>query len=435
MSWHVSTMTLPISLSAGAKRTNPSSISHLMQTALENPEMVSLAAGFVDQRSLPVGIVAQAASDLLGDPMEGRRALQYGTTIGDLRLRTRLTEYLERSESRPKGSYKEAISRTVVTTGSAQLIYLVCEALLDPGDIVLVESPTYFVFLGPVETRGARAIGIPVDDGGLRLDRLEATMASLENTGELNRVKMIYTIPEHANPTGISLAADRRQPLLDLARRWSKEQRIFVLEDAAYRGLSFGAAEPPSLWSLDVEAETVILARTFSKTLSPGLKTGFGILPRGLIDPILTLKGNHDFGSANLNQRLIERMLADGSYDRHVSELRELYRRKCEVFLRALNDQLGSFEADVNWTRPRGGLFVWMTVPEFLDTSFDGPLFSQCVRKGVLYVPGDHAFAPEPESAPRNHIRLTFGVPSELELIEGARRLGAALGACLHAVA
>ena len=132
---------------------------------------------------------------------------------------------------------------------------------------------------------------------------------------------MIYTIPEHANPTGISLAADRRQPLLDLARRWSKKHRIFVLEDAAYRGLSFGAAEPPSLWSLDPEGDTVILARTFSKTLSPGLKIGYGVLPRGLIDPILTLKANHDFGSANLNQRLIERMLADGSYDRHVAEL------------------------------------------------------------------------------------------------------------------
>lgn len=125
-------MTLPISLSAAAKRTNPSTISLLMQTALENPGIVSLAAGFVDQRSLPVEIVAQAASDLLGDPMEGRRSLQYGTTIGDLRLRSRLTEYLEETDSRPKGSYKEAIPRTIVTTGSAQLIYLVCEGVSRP---------------------------------------------------------------------------------------------------------------------------------------------------------------------------------------------------------------------------------------------------------------------------------------------------------------
>ena len=272
-------MTLPIPLSAAAKRTKPPSISHLMQTALENPGIVSLAAGFVDQQSLPVDLVSQAATELLGDPMEGRRSLQYGTTIGDLRLRSRLIEYLEQSERCSPGSFKEAISRTVVTTGSAQLIYLVCEALLDPGDIVLVESPTYFVFLGPIETRGARAIRVPIDDGGLRLDKLEVTLTHLQSQGELERVKLIYTIPEHANPTGISLQADRRQPLLELARRWSKKHRIFVLEDAAYRGLSFGASEPPSLWSLDREQETVILARTFSKTLSPGLKIGYGILP------------------------------------------------------------------------------------------------------------------------------------------------------------
>ncbi len=119
--------------------------------------------------------------------------------------------------------------------------------------------------------------------------------------------------------------------------------------------LSFGTSEPPSLWSLDQEAETVILARTFSKTLSPGLKIGYGILPRGLIEPILTLKANHDFGSANLNQRLIERMLADGSYDRHVTKLTDLYRKKCGVFLRALDDHVGSLDTDVSWTRPEGG--------------------------------------------------------------------------------
>jgi 2-aminoadipate transaminase len=404
-----------------------------MQTALENPELISLAAGFVDQQTLPVEIAATAASDLLGDPIEGRRALQYGTTIGDLGLRVRLIEDLERSEGRPPGSCKEAIPRTVVTTGSAQLIYLIGEALLDPGDIVLVESPTYFVFLGPIETRGARAIRVPVDEGGLRLDGLEAALGRLEAEGQLERVKLIYTISEHANPTGISLAAERRGPLVELARRWSKTHRIFVLEDAAYRGLSFGASEPPSVWSHD-DGETVILARSFSKTFSPGLKVGYGVLPHGLIDPILYLKGNHDFGSANFNQVLVERVLSDGSYARHVGRLREIYGRKCAVFLAALEESVGPWRPRVHWTRPRGGLFVWMTVPEGLDTGFDGPLFPRCVRQGVIYVPGEHAFAPEPAPRPKNHIRLTFGVPSEAELVEGARRLGAALGACLEAV-
>jgi 2-aminoadipate transaminase len=405
-----------------------------MQAALENPRLVSLAAGFVDQESLPVELAGRAAADVLGDPVDGRRALQYGTTIGDLELRTRLLEFLARSECRPESLYKEAFSRTIVTTGSAQLIYLICEALLDPGDIVLVESPTYFVFLGPVETRGARAIRIPVDDDGLRLDCLEAALSRLESEGQLGLVKLIYTMPEHANPTGISLAAQRRLALVDLAKRWSKTHRIFVLEDAAYRGLSFEGMEPPSLWSLDRDAETVILARTFSKTLSPGLKTGFGVLPRGLVEPILCLKANHDFGSANFNQRLLAQILSSGGYDRHVAGLRERYRHKCKVLLEALEEHVGGLDSEVRWTRPQGGLFVWMTVPEGLDTGLTGPLFAQCVQEGVLYVPGDQAFAPEPGPVPKNHIRLTFGVPGDRELREGARRLGAALSACLNPV-
>jgi 2-aminoadipate transaminase len=323
----------------------------------------------------------------------------------------------------------------MVTTGSAQLIYLVCEALLDPGDIVLVEAPTYFVFLGPVETRGARAIRIPIDDGGLCLDVLEATLAQLASEGTLERVKLIYTMPEHANPSGISLAAERRRPLIDIARRYSTKHRVFVLEDAAYRGLSFNASEPPSLWSLDHEAETVILARTFSKTLSPGFKVGFGVLPHGLVDSIHSLKANHDFGSANFNQMILERILSDGSYDRHVAGLVDLYRRKCGVFLAALDEFVRPIDPELRWTRPKGGLFVWMTVPEGLDTSFAGPLFSHCAQEGVIYVPGDHAFAQEPEPPPRNELRLTFGLPREDELVEGARRLGAALSACLNPVA
>ena len=332
------TKTLRIPLSKAAIRTSPPSITNLMQTALENPDIVSLAAGFVDQQSLPVEVSARSVSAMFASEAEGRRSLQYGTTIGHAGFRARLIERLERTEGVAEGTYQEAIARTVVTTGSAQLIYLICEALLDPGDIVLVESPTYFVFLGPVETRGARAVRVPIDDGGLRIDALERRLVQIRDDGQLDRVKLIYSIPEHANPTGISLAAERRKPLVDLARRWSDaaNRRIFVLEDAAYHGLSYGVQEPHSLWSLDPDGETVILARTFSKTFSPGVKVGYGVLPRGLIDPILRLKGNHDFGSANFNQQLLERALASGDYDRHVAQLRELYGKKRDVLVAAL---------------------------------------------------------------------------------------------------
>jgi 2-aminoadipate transaminase len=427
---------LRIPLSKAAIRTSAPSITSLMQTALENPAIISLAAGFVDQHSLPVEVTARSVSAMFADHEHGRRSLQYGTTIGHSRLRAGLIERLERSEGVAAGTYRDEVARTVVTTGSAQLIYLVCEALLDPGDIVLVESPTYFVFLGPVETRGARAVRVPIDDHGLRIDALEQTLCQIQQAGQLDRVKLIYTIPEHANPTGISLAAERRRPLVDLARRWSLAagRRIFVLEDAAYHGLSFGVNEPQSLWSLDAEGETVILARTFSKTFSPGIKIGYGVLPEGLVEPILRLKGNHDFGSANFNQQVLERALESGHYDQHVARLRGIYGRKRDVFLEALDRFVGPIGGDVRWTRPNGGLFVWFTVPEGLDTGFDGPLFPRCLEEGVIYVPGEYAFAPEPGPVPRNHVRLTFGVPCEAELVEGARRLGRALRACLSAL-
>src|SRR5436305_374368 len=165
-----------------------------MQTALANPGLISLAAGFVDQQSLPHEATARVASEILGDPVEGRRALQYGTTIGDVELRRQLVELLERNERVPVGSFEAILPRLVVTNGSAQLLYLVAEALLDPGDIVLVEAPTYFVFLGVLQTRGARAIGVEIDEGGMKLDALEGTLEALEARGELDRVKLIYTV-------------------------------------------------------------------------------------------------------------------------------------------------------------------------------------------------------------------------------------------------
>jgi 2-aminoadipate transaminase len=414
-------------LSTAARRTGDSPISDLMQRALAAPDLISLAAGFVDHASLPVEATARVAAEVLGDEVEGRRALQYGTTRGDHALRARLVGLLEEDEGVPAGAFGDVLPRTVVTGGSQQLLYLVAETLLDPGDIVLVESPTYFVFMGVLRSRGARAIGVATDEGGLRLDALEATLAGLESRGELDRVKLIYTISEHSNPSGLSLAADRRGPLVDLARRFSKRQRIFILEDSAYRGLTYEGIEPPSVWRHDAEGQTVILARTFSKTFSPGLKTGYGVLPEPLAAAVLNLKGNHDFGSAHFNQQLLERVLAEGLYRPQVERLRAVYRRKRDAMLAALEEQFGASGGAVSWTRPKGGLYVWLTLPEGVDTGRDGALFARCLERGVLYVPGRYAFADEPGPAPTNHARLTFGVTAEAGLAEGIRRLAAAL--------
>jgi 2-aminoadipate transaminase len=406
-----------------------------MEMALATPGLISLAAGFVDQESLPVEAMARGVAALLSDTVGGRRALQYGTTIGDRGLRRRLVAQLEQDEGVPAGTFADWLPRTIVTTGSQQLLYLVAEALLDPGDIVLVESPTYFVFLSMLEARGARAVGVETDGGGLRLDALETSLADLEAQGQLDRVKLIYTVSEHANPTGISLAAERRGPLVELARRWSKRHRIFILEDAAYRGLNYAGREPPSVWWHDREGDTVVLARTFSKTICPGLRTGYGLLPEPLATAVLRLKGSHDFGSGNFNQRVAETLMTDGSYGRQIERVRAVYHHKRDVLLEALEDRFGGFDGAVSWTRPRGGFYVWLTVPEGLDTGPDGPLFPRCVEEGVVYVPGAYAFAETPAPVPKNHARLCFGTPSEADLMEGTRRLAIALADCLDPVA
>ncbi len=426
-----------IALSAAARRTLPPPISDLMQRALANPSLISLAAGFVDQGSLPVDATLAAATEVLSDPVEGRRGLQYGMTRGDVGLRTKLLRHLEREEGVEPGAFQDALPRMVITTGSQQLLYLVSEVLLDPGDVVLVESPTYFVYLGLLQSRGAIAVGVQTDAGGLRLDALEASLADLEARNLLGRVKLVYTVTEHSNPTGLSLAEDRRAALVAMAQRWSTRGRIFILEDAAYRGLSFEGAEPPSLWGRDTGGGTVLLARTFSKTFAPGLKTGFGILPPELVEPLLSLKGNHDFGSSHLNQLVLERAMDRGLYQAQVDLLAQIYRGKRDVLLSAMDEHLGALEREgvVSWTRPKGGIYVWLTLPEGVDAGPEGAFFARCLEEGVLYVPGAFAFADGPEPAPTNHARLCYGTPAETDLSEGIRRLAAALQACLDPVA
>jgi 2-aminoadipate transaminase len=429
-------MTPATTLSSASSRTSPPVISTLMQAALADPALISLAAGFVDQDSLPAEATAAAVAEILADPIEGRRALQYGTTAGDPAFRGGLLRLLEKGEGVEPGSFERYLPRVVVTQGSQQLLYLIAEALLDPGDIVLVESPTYFVFLGVLETRGARAIGIPVDEGGMRIDALEATLEEIDARGELDRVKLIYTISEHANPSGLSLADERRRPLVELARRWSRRNRIYVLEDAAYRGLSYAdTPEPRSVWGHDESGDTVILARTFSKTFSPGLKTGFGVLPEPLVRPVLGLKGNHDFGSSNFHQLVLARLLENGGYAAQVARLKGLYRRKRDVILEALEEHFAGLDGAVSWTRPAGGLFIWFSGPEGVDLGPTGPVWPRCQERGVLYVPGRYAFAAEPVPPPLNHARLCFGVPDEEDLVEGVRRLASALADCLDPVA
>ena len=219
------------------------------------------------------------------------------------------------------------------------------DTLLDPGDIVLAAAPSYFVFMAALTNVGARTIGVAADDEGIVPEALEEELSRRRKADELGRVKAIYLVSYYDNPRGVTTSLRRRQRLLDIAKRWSRENSIYVIEDAAYRELRCYGDDVPSLLALakdDGDGERVIHAGTFSKPYSPGIRVGWGILPRKLVEPVLAQKGNVDFGSPHFNQVLIAAAMETGLFDRHVTTLRESYRRKLDATLRAAEEHLAA---------------------------------------------------------------------------------------------
>lgn len=399
------------------------SIAYLMQQGIENRDVISLAAGFVDETTLPVDLVRESLDEILTDDADGRRALQYGTTAGFGPLRENLLAHLARLENCPRSDLNVTASEMVVTSGSQQLLQHLTDVLFDPGDICLVAAPTYFVYLGTLNGAGVRTIAIATDENGMRMDALDTELAKLEKEGDLNRVKMIYLVSSFENPSGVTLADDRRREVVELARRWSKDHRILILEDAAYRELRYDGEDGPSIWSYDKTRQHVILAQTFSKSFSPGIRVAYGVLPRDLVSAVHDVKGNFDFGSPNLNQRIVSHVLQSRKYEQHVSSLQSSYRVKRDAMLAAA-DEFFTDLPGVSWLRPEGGLYVWMTLPDEINTGFQSPLFQQATKnEGVMYVPGEIAY---PKGAPLqkfSRMRLSYGVESPATIREGMQRL------------
>jgi len=398
-------------------------ISLLMARALENPDLISLAAGFVDNATLPAEPVKQAIEALMADPGEARAALQYGTTPGDPELREILLERARRADGL---DHCPPIEQIVVTAGSNQLLQLVSESLLDPGDIVLCTAPSYFVYLGMLAGIGARAIGVARDDSGMIPEALSETLERLEAAGELDRVKAVYLVPYFDNPGGVTMPIERRAAVVEMAKRWSQHGRIHVISDEAYRQLRYDGDDVPSTRACDSEGDTVVVTDTFSKSFSPGIRVGWGILPPHLVGPVNDQKGNADFGSPHFNQRLMAKVLALGLFEPHVEHVRNEYRKKLKAMLDAADRYLGPL-GDVEWFSPSGGLYLWVRLPELMDAGMDGRLFETALRKGVLYVPGQYCYASEGEPVMRNTIRLSFGVQSCEKIREGVEKLSRAI--------
>ncbi|MCA9153201.1 MAG: PLP-dependent aminotransferase family protein [Pirellulaceae bacterium] len=400
-------------------------ISDLMSRALTNPDLISLAAGFVDPTSLPVEVTRDVLHDLLASDSEARRILQYGTTAGDPLLREYLLEELvERDLDGQRGDL--SAEQVVLTAGSNQLLHLICETLLNPGDIVLCASPTYFVFTGMLTNIGARSIGVAVDDDGIIPESLEEHFEHLRRVGELDRIAAIYVVPYFDNPRGVTMSLERRARVVEIANRWSSRRKIHVISDDAYRELRYAGEDIPSMKAVDETGDTVIVTGTFSKSYAPGVRVGWGVLPRGLVEPICNQKGNVDFGSPHLNQHLMRRVLEMGVYRAHIEQVRASYRRKLEAMLAAADEFLSPL-AGVDWRRPNGGLYVWAELPESIDTGPAGRLFDVAIQRGMFYVPGQYAFPAEGEPVRRNTMRLSFGVQTPDNIREGIRLLAEAI--------
>ncbi|VTR91209.1 family transcriptional regulator : Transcriptional regulator with HTH domain and aminotransferase domain OS=Singulisphaera acidiphila (strain ATCC BAA-1392 / DSM 18658 / VKM B-2454 / MOB10) GN=Sinac_2242 PE=4 SV=1: Aminotran_1_2 [Gemmata massiliana] len=418
----------PLSRSGKSRRTTDSPISYFIQKALETPGLISFAAGLVDEGSLPVEEVGAAVAGIVADPLTGRAALQYGSTQGLPELREQVLQLVCDADGVRPSDVNLTADDVCITTGSQQLLYLLGEVLFDPGDIVITEAPSYFVFHSLLQSHGAKVLTVPLDEHGMRMDALESLLERLRRSGDLARVKVIYTVDYFQNPTGLTLAVDRRAKLVELARQYSTNHRIIVLEDAAYRELRFTGADLPSVKRFDPKNEFVVYTSTFSKPCSPGLKTGYALMPPDVMAPLLHLKGSHDFGSGNLSQHVASRLIASGAYAKHAEHLRNVYRKKRDLMVQALETEFRDFPA-ARWTVPAGGFYVWLTF-DGIDTGPDGPLVPAALEAGVLYVPGQfgHVFD-DTDSVPNNECRLCFGVATEDQIPEGIRRLRKACAA------
>ena len=413
-------------LSKLGRRTSEPPISWLMKQALQRPGLISLAAGFTDNPTLPVRETGAIVEGLLRGK-KGQPHLQYGTTPGDTRLRQLTAARLAHLDNRSAKTAAYAPDRLLITHGSQQLLYILSEILFDPDDLVLVEDPSYFVYLGIMQSHGIRGRGIRLEADGIDLAHLEATLNQLQQAGELPRLKALYLVSYHSNPAGITTSATKKAAALKLLRRYEKAagHPIYLIEDAAYRELRFAGEDTPSALSLDRRADRVVYTSTFSKPFATGVRVGFGLLPEPLLTAALRVKGNHDFGTANFLQQILTQALANGSYETQVAKLGRRYARKAKAMTQAC---AAHFPDAVQWANPTGGLYVWARLPAKVRSGLKSALFEAAIRHKVLYVPGSLCYCDDTtRRKPNRELRLSYGNASLKEIEEGVARLGRAL--------
>ena len=367
------------------------------------PGLVSLAGGNPFLQSLPLEKIGGMAYRIITE--EGLSALQYGGGQGTPGLRAQICEVMAEegiTDARPEN--------VVVTTGSQSAQDVACKVFCNPGDVVLCEDPTYVGALNTFESHEVTVVPVGMDENGLVPEELEARIAEVRAGG--GTIKFLYTIPNFNNPSGITLAEDRRQRIVDICR----EANILVVEDNPYGLLKFDGEPHTTLRAAN--PEDVLYMGSFSKILAPGLRIGWALVPEHLLRRFYLASEAVTLCPPTLNQDLISAYLNEHDWRGQIRTYRSLYAERCAAMLDALEEFM---PAGVEWTKPEGGFFVWVTLPEGMDTY---PLLQRAIDAGVVFIPGA-AFTPSDE--PSNKLRLAFSAVAADKIHEGVRRLAPVL--------
>ncbi|MCU0606973.1 MAG: PLP-dependent aminotransferase family protein [Candidatus Edwardsbacteria bacterium] len=363
------------------------------------PEIISFAGGLPAPATFPVKELEEIAVQVLRE--KGAMALQYGTTEGEAPLREAIAGWMTHEKATIKPD------NILVTAGSQQGLDLVAKVFVDPGDILIVELPSYIGGLQAFTSYRARMVGIPMDDQGMRMDKLEKALAKLAKRGK--KPKFIYTVPDFQNPSGVTMSLERRKQLLALAYRYG----VPILEDSPYRDLRFTGEPVPAIYTLDDQDQVIVLG-TFSKIFCPGLRLAWIMAPAEWLDKMIVAKQGMDLCCPTYNQLIAAEYLRRGLLPKQIESIRELYGRKRTLMLKALKQHMPK---GVRWTKPEGGLFLWVRLPKGMDAS---ALFPKAIEEKVAYVKGS-AFHCDGKGL--NTMRLNFSYASDEQIAEGIQRL------------
>jgi 2-aminoadipate transaminase len=368
----------------------------------ERDDVISLAGGLPDTSTFPPDSYAALMQQVAAESCA--RALQYGPTEGLGVVKGAILEVMA-----AEGIHGVDPEDVLVTTGGQQVIDLVCKTLIDPGDVIVAEAPTYPGAVPAFSAYQADVVQIAMDGDGMRVDEMEATLDRLEAEGR--RPKFIYTVPTFQNPAGVTLSRPRRERLVRIAN----ERELLVLEDNPYGLIRFDGDALPTLRELD-GGEFVIYLGAFSKILSPGLRLGWTVAPRPVLAKMNIGKQSADLCSSPMTQYFVAAFFEEPARWRdYLRSLTEIYRRRRDTMLDSLAEH---FPPEAEWTRPAGGMFVWATLPDYIDTT---DLLARALQENVAFVPGRAAFM---DGRGGSSLRLNFSGVGEDDIREGVRRIG-----------